>query len=214
MRDIIQVIGVNKTLKKQRILADVSLSVRQGAVVGLIGNNGSGKSVLLKCICGLMIPDSGEVWVGGQLIGKDVDFAQNVGAVIEAPGFLPKESGYNNLQYLWNINRKVEKSNIERCMDIVGLSARDRKPVGKYSLGMRQRLGIAQALLDNPQILILDEPFNGLDKHARAEMHGLLRDLHQAGKTMMMTSHNPSDIEALCEKVYEIDPGRVETIVG
>ncbi|MEA4897055.1 MAG: ABC transporter ATP-binding protein [Christensenellaceae bacterium] len=212
MREMIEVVSLQKAFKEQVVLRNVNLSVSKGTITGLVGDNGSGKSVLLKCICGLMIPDRGTVWLGEKRVGKDMDFPSNVGALIEAPGFLPRESGYDNLYYLWSIRKMVPLPAIERSMEVVGLSARDRKPVGKYSMGMRQRLGIAQALMEDPEILILDEPFNGLDKHGRAEMYEVMNDLRQAGKTMLITSHYALDIEKLCEAVYEIDVGEAKPL--
>jgi ABC-2 type transport system ATP-binding protein len=208
MKDfIISVNKVSKVFRGYTVLNQVSLSVAKGEIVGLVGNNGSGKSVLLKCICGLMRPTEGSVYVHGQKIGEDADFPAKVGAVIDAPGFLPHKSAYRNLEFLWSIRRQVSKQRINQVIELVGLNPNDRKRVGRFSTGMRQRLGLAQAILDDPETLILDEPFNGLDKEGVATMHQFVKSLSELGKTILMTTHDPRDLEALCQRVYEIDSG-------
>ena len=156
-----------------------------------------------------MYPDSGEVWVDGKRIGKDVDMPENVGAIIEAPGFLPTYSGYKNLSFLANIRRKIGKKEILEALELVGLGETGKKHVGKYSLGMRQRLGIAQALMEDPDILVLDEPMNGLDNRGVEDMRKLLLDLKARGKTILLASHNREDISILCDTVREMDGGRI-----
>ena len=208
----IQLKNVSKRFAKQQVLKDVSFAIETGSAAGLVGNNGSGKSVLMKCICGLMIPEQGEIHVDGRRIGCDEDFPSGVGALIESPGFLPGKSGYANLRNLWAIRKKVPISNISESIRLVGLIPEDPKTVGKYSLGMRQRLGIAQAIMENPDILILDEPFNGLDKQGVKEMRELLRRLHASGKTILLASHNAQDIDTLCDEVYEMDAGALTRI--
>ena len=161
----IQMDNVSKEFAKQQVLINVSFAIEVGSAVGLVGNNGSGKSVLMKCICGLMIPERGEIYVNGKRIGRDQDFPPDVGALIESPGFLPGKSGYENLRSLWAIRKKVPAANIAASIRRVGLIPEDPKPVGKYSLGMRQRLGIAQAIMEDPKILVLDEPLHTNPKH-------------------------------------------------
>lgn len=204
--------GIVKHFGRQEVLKGIDLTVEAGEAVGLVGNNGSGKSVLLKCLCGLMRPDQGEVRINGKRLGTDIQRAPEIGAVIEAPGFLPSKNAYDNLYALWVLNRRVPKENIARSIQTVGLDPKSRKRVGKYSMGMRQRLGLAQALMEDPSILLLDEPFNGLDKTGLKEMYALIQGLGQRGATMIVASHNPGDIDQLCAKVYEIDAGRMERI--
>lgn len=204
--------GIVKHFGRQEVLKGIDLTVEAGEAVGLVGNNGSGKSVLLKCLCGLMRPDQGEVRINGKGLGTDIQRAPEIGAVIEAPGFLPSKNAYDNLYALWVLNRRVPKENIARSIQTVGLDPKSRKRVGKYSMGMRQRLGLAQALMEDPSILLLDEPFNGLDKTGLKEMYALIQGLGQRGATMIVASHNPGDIEQLCAKVYEIDAGRMERV--
>ena len=154
-----------------------------------------------------MYPDSGEIWVDGKQIGKDVDMPENVGAIIEAPGFLPTYSGYKNLSFLANINRRIGRVEITAALQMVGLGETGKKHVGKYSLGMRQRLGIAQAIMENPDILVLDEPMNGLDNRGVEDIRHLLLDLKTQGKTILLASHNREDIALLCDTVHEMDGG-------
>lgn len=208
----IQVRHLKKAFGKHTVLDDVSLSIKAGSIMGLIGNNGSGKSVLMKCICGLIIPDHGEIEVLGRQIGHDVDFPPCLGALIERPGFLPNRSGYDNLRCLWEMRPCVPKENIRKAIILVGLDPDDKKGVGKYSLGMRQRLGIALALLEDPEILILDEPFNGLDRSGTKEMRALLKDQRERGKTILIASHNPADISELCDDCCEMDAGRLSIV--
>lgn len=204
---IIEVRNVRKKWGNNTVLKSVDLTVEQSEIIGIIGHNGSGKTVLMKCICGFITPDSGEITVSGKRLGKDVDIPKNIGLIIETPGFLPNFSGYNNLAQLANIRQKIGRKEIRETMERVGLNPDDKKHVGKYSLGMRQRLGIAQAIMEDPDILILDEPLNGLDKEGVADMRGLLLKLKQAGKAIIIASHNSVDIDVLCDKVFEISKG-------
>lgn len=207
MECIISVKDVTKKFKETTALSHVSAEFEKGKIHGIIGRNGSGKTVLFKCICGLMYPDSGEICVDGKRIGKDVDMPVNVGAIIEAPGFLPNYSGYKNLSFLANINRKIGKEEILAALSTVGLGKTGKKHVGKYSLGMRQRLGIAQAIMENPDILVLDEPMNGLDNSGVEDIRKLLLELKARGKTILLASHNREDISFLCDTVREMDGG-------
>ena len=206
---MIDIENVNKRFGSQVVLSDITVHFKRGEISGLIGRNGSGKSVLLKCIVGLMQPDCGQITVNGLRIGKDVDFAQDTGFIIDRPGFLNDRSGYENLKYLALIRGKVSNHDIRSSIEQVGLNPEDHKHVGKYSQGMRQRLGIAQALMENPSIIILDEPMNALDNKAVEEIRELLLSLKLMGKTLIITSHDMKDIDALCDCVYEMDAGRL-----
>lgn len=207
MECIISVKDVTKKFKETTALSHVSAEFEKGKIHGIIGRNGSGKTVLFKCICGLMYPDSGEIYVDGKRVGKDADMPTNVGAIIEAPGFLPNYSGYKNLSFLANINRKIGKEEILAALNTVGLGETGKKHVGKYSLGMRQRLGIAQAIMENPDILVLDEPMNGLDNSGVEDIRRLLLEMKARGKTILLASHNREDISILCDTVREMDGG-------
>ena len=145
----------------------------------------------------------------GKEIGKDRDFADNIGIIIENPGFLNGYTGFKNLEYLANIRNVIGKEEIRESMEKVGLDPCSNKKVGKYSLGMKQRLGIAQAIMENPEILILDEPMNGLDNQGVEDVRGILMGLREEGKTIILASHNKEDIEILCDEVYEMDRGKL-----
>ena len=199
--------GVTKTFKKGVVVQEVTAEFRQGEITGIVGRNGSGKTVLFKMICGLLQPTAGKITVNGKQIGKDVDFPESIGVIIETPGFLPFQSGYRNLMEIAGINRKISKGEVREAMRQVGLNPDSRKPVGKYSLGMRQRLGIAQAIMENPDVLVLDEPMNGLDETGVEEIRKLFLGLKESGRTLLIASHNKEDIEVLCDKVYRMDGG-------
>ena len=199
--------GVTKTFKKAVVVQEVTAEFRQGEITGIVGRNGSGKTVLFKMICGLLQPTAGKITVNGKQIGKDVDFPESIGVIIETPGFLPFQSGYRNLMEIAGINRKISKGEGREAMRQVGLNPDSRKPVGKYSLGMRQRLGIAQAIMENPDVLVLDEPMNGLDETGVEEIRKLFLGLKESGRTLLIASHNKEDIEVLCDKVYRMDGG-------
>lgn len=194
-----------KAFGREKVLKDVSLTISPGQIYGIVGNNGSGKTVLMKCICGFMRPDKGKIYVDGKRIGKDVDFPESIGVIIETPGFIPHETGYTNLKILAGLKGLIDKEEIKNTIRKVGLNPDMKKPVAKYSLGMRQRLGIAQAIMENPNVLILDEPFNGLDKHGVEEMRQLLKELKKEGKAILLASHNARDIEELCDMVHDME---------
>ena len=208
MDDIaIRVEGVYKRFGTDTVLKDVSRSFERGRIHGIVGNNGSGKTVLMKCICGFLIPDGGSITVNGERVGVDVDFPPDLGLIIETPGFLPNMTGVKNLEILASLNKKIGLEEIAAAIRRVGLDPLMKKPVGKYSLGMRQRLGIAQAIMEDPALLILDEPLNGLDKHGVREMRQLIKGLKEQGKTILLASHNQGDIDELCDTVCEMDAG-------
>ena len=207
METCIEVQNVVKRFRDQVVLKNGSISFEKGQIHGIVGRNGSGKTVLFKCICGLMHPEEGVILVNGKRVGRDVDMPEDIGAIIEAPGFLPNYSGYKNLRFLANIRRKIGKEEILNVLKTVGLDPESRKHVGKYSLGMRQRLGIAQSIMEDPEILILDEPMNGLDNAGVQDIRALLLELKAQGKTILLASHNHEDIAALCDTVHEMDGG-------
>ena len=203
----ISVQNVSKSFGEEEVLHNVSREFEEGKIHGIVGNNGSGKTVLMKCICGFLLPTKGKVLVRYQQVGKDCDFPADIGLIIETPGFLPNVSGMRNLQILASLNRKIDNEVIRQTIRRVGLDPAMKKPVGKYSLGMRQRLGIAQAIMENPSILILDEPLNGLDKSGVKHMRTLIKGLREQGKTIILASHNQMDIDELCDTVCEMDAG-------
>lgn len=199
--------NLSLTIKKHPILNNVTIQFKKGKIHGLIGRNGSGKTMLMKCICGFIKPTEGTIFVADKQIGKDCDFPDSVGIIIETPGFIPYYSGYRNLKLLADLNRKIDKEKIRDTMQMVGLDPDLKRHVKKYSLGMRQRLGLAQAIMENPDLLILDEPMNGLDKDGVSDMRKYLLNLKEQGKTILIASHSAEDIEILCDTVCEMDKG-------
>lgn len=208
----IEIKNVTKRFKDKLVINQVSLELESAQIHGLIGRNGSGKTVLMKLIVGFIKPDSGIIRVFGDIIGKDTDFAKNIGTIIETPGFLPFESGFSSLKYLASIRGKISDREIKQAISSVGLNPDDKKHVGKYSLGMRQRLGLAQAIMENPDLLILDEPMNGLDKDGVKDMRQFLLDLKARGKTILIASHSAEDIDVLCDTVHEMDKGKISKV--
>ncbi|MGN0792244.1 MAG: ABC transporter ATP-binding protein [Christensenellales bacterium] len=213
-KNAIQVKNLSKDFGQDRVLKCINRDFESGKIHGIVGNNGSGKTVLMKCICGFLLPTEGTVIVNGRRVGKDVDFPPDLGVIIETPGFLPGVTGVKNLEILASLNKKIGLSEIADAIRRVGLDPHMKKPVGKYSLGMRQRLGIAQAIMEDPSLLILDEPLNGLDKHGVAEMRKLIKGLSAEGKTILLASHNQGDIDELCDTVCEMDAGVMTSIRG
>ncbi len=209
---MIDVNGVSLTIGTSRILRDVSLTAGPGEIVGLIGRNGSGKTMLLRCIAGLVRPTSGTVTADGIIVGRDRDFLPSSGIIIETPGFISYYSGMRNLMLLAGIRGKAGREEVRKAVRLAGLEPDDRRPVRKYSLGMRQRLGIAQAIMEDPDILILDEPMNGLDNEGVRDMRELFISLKNKGKTLLIASHSREDIEILCDRVYEMDKGRIALV--
>lgn len=204
--------NVNLSIGKAQILKDISMEMEKGLIYGLVGRNGSGKTMLMKCICGFIKPTSGKIAVQGKQVGKEVDFPRNMGIIIENPAFVPNYSGLKNLKMLAGLNRKIKESQIIETLEKVGLDPKLKLHVKKYSLGMRQRLGIAQAIMEDPDILILDEPMNGLDKDGVEDVRKLLLDLKEQGKTIVIASHNALDIEILCDYVWEMEKGIAKQI--
>lgn len=214
MNKVIQIINVSLKIKKTEILKDINIEFEKGKIHGFIGRNGSGKTMLMKCICGFIKPTDGEIIVNEKHIGKDCDFPDSVGIIIETPGFITYYSGYRNLKLLADLNRKIDKEKIRNTMQMVGLDPDLKRHVKKYSLGMRQRLGLAQAIMENPDLLILDEPMNGLDKEGVSDMRKYLLNLKEQGKTILIASHSAEDIEILCDTVCEMDKGVLTKLKG
>ena len=209
MSNVINVQAATKQYGEATVLDDVSFTIESGKIYGIIGRNGSGKTILFKCMCGFIPLTSGVITINGKQIGKDIDVPDNIGIIIETPGFLPGYSGLNNLKFLAKIKNNITLKEIIRCIEAVGLDPMSKKTVSKYSMGMRQRLGIAQAIMEDPDLLILDEPMNGLDNDGVKDMRKLFLSLKEQGKTLLIASHSREDIEVLCDHVYEMDKGRL-----
>lgn len=201
-----------KRFGKTTVLNGVSVEFEQEKIHGIIGRNGSGKTVLMKCICGLTPITGGTVTVNNKKIGVDCEIIPNAGVIIETPGFLPNLSGYANLKNLASLTGKIGKDEVSTAISHVGLNPKEKKHVGKYSLGMRQRLGLAQAIMEDPDFLILDEPMNGLDKDGVKDMRQYLLDLKAQGKTILIASHSAEDIDVLCDTVCEMNKGELSIV--
>ena len=206
---MIQIENVTKKFGEAVVLDEINMELQPGNIYGLVGRNGSGKTMLMKCICGFVLPTSGTIHVNGKIVGKEIDIPDDIGIIIENPGFLPNYSGFKNLQLLAMIRNKIGKAQIKEAIRRVGLDPESKKHVGKYSLGMRQRLGLAQALMEDPSILLLDEPMNGLDNEGVEEIRKLILDLKQNGKLIIIASHTREDINLLCDKVFYMDHGKI-----
>ncbi|MBS5064651.1 MAG: ABC transporter ATP-binding protein [Hungatella hathewayi] len=214
MEPIISLNHVSKSFSGRRVLSDVSLNIEKGSTVGIVGSNGSGKSVLFNIICGFLIPDNGQVCVRGQVLGKGRDFPENVGVLINSPGFIGLNTGLQNLRYLAGIRGVAGEKEIRLAMQKTGLDPEDKTKVEHYSLGMKQKLGIAQAIMENQDILILDEPFNALDYKTYNDTKEIIRVLQAEGRTILMTSHNYDDLETLCTHIYAIEEGKLGVLSG
>ena len=194
-------------LSRRAILKDISVQFDDGRIHGIMGNNGSGKSVMFKTICGFICPARGRVTIDGKDYTSRRRFPPRMGLLIESPGMLPECTGYENLMCLASIRGRIGRKGVCEAISAVGLDPCDRCVIRKYSLGMKQRLGIAQAIMEDPDILLLDEPMNGLDNAGVREMRELFKALRDSGKTILLASHNPLDIEELCDTVCEMDGG-------
>lgn len=209
MNDYIQLTNISKTFGKQTVLQPLTMGFEEGMIHGIIGRNGSGKTVLMKMILGILHPTTGTVIVGDKRIGKDVDFPESAGAIIETIEFIPYMSAYQNLADIAAMRGNLSKTQIKEVLEMVGLGNVGRKHVSKFSMGMRQRLAIAQAVMESPKLLILDEPMNGMDEKGVEEMRRLILERKAAGTTIILSSHNIEDIRILCDQVYRIDAGVV-----
>jgi ABC-2 type transport system ATP-binding protein len=201
--------NISKQFSGQMVLDGISLTIEKGETIGLIGENGSGKSVLFKILCGFVKPDQGQVYVQGKQLGGKEDFPENMGVFINSPGFIGVYSGYKNLEFLANIRGAIGETEIKDAMQKVGLDPSNKAKVDNYSLGMKQKLGLAQAIMENQDILVLDEPFNALDFKTYNDIKEIIRILQAEGKTILLTSHNYDDVEQLCQTVFMIHEGKL-----
>lgn len=207
MDNIVEVNGVSKSFKETKALNDVNITFERNKIHGIIGRNGSGKTVLLKCICGFMIPDKGSISINGRKISPQK--SQDIGIIIDSPGFNPNMSAYRNLQMLASLNHKITGQQIKDVISLAGLDPDSKKHVGKFSMGMKQRLGLAQAIMENPPLLILDEPMNGLDREGVNQIREILLALKEKGITIILSSHYTGDIELLCDTVTVMEAGKI-----
>ncbi len=198
-----------KTIRKKTILENINLSFESGRIYGLHGRNGSGKTMLLRAICGLILPTEGSVSIDGKIIGKDIEFQNSVGIIIESMSMLPEYSGYDNLKMLAKIKKIATDNDIRTAMNAVGLDPENKKRVGTYSLGMKQKLNIAQAIMEKPELYLLDEPTNALDEGTVNDIRDLLLQLKKDGALIIIASHNKEDLSVLCDEVIKINEGQI-----
>lgn len=201
--------NVSKKIKNQKILDNISLEIEDSKCYGFVGNNGCGKTMLLRAICGYINIDCGTIEIDGKKIGKDIDFIQNAGIIIGESQFINNLSGFNNLKILAEIQNIINDNDIDQTLKRMGLYSDKTKKVKKYSLGMKQRLRLAQAFMENPDILILDEPFNALDKQTVLNIQSEILSEKKKGKTILLTSHDERNISLLCNTVFEIECGKI-----
>ena len=201
--------NVSKRYNKQLVLDNINMELTSGHIYGFAGINGSGKTVLMKCICGLTMPTSGSIYVDGKQIGKDIDFPESIGALIETPGFIEYYNAMDNMRSLASIKKITTEEQIIALLEKVGLNTNEKKKVKKYSLGMRQKLGIAMAILDDPNIIILDEPFNALDKKSVSNVKDIILGLKADNKLVILSSHDGVLLEEVTDKIYEIEEGKI-----
>ena len=206
----IKIDHLTKVLKKHTVLDDITLELEENRIHGFVGQNGSGKTMLFRAVSGLIFPTSGTVEVFGRVIGKDVSVPERLGLVLENIGLYPQYSGFQNLKLLASIQKKITDGEIREAISRVGLDPADKRPVRKYSLGMKQRIALAQAIMEHPRLLILDEPTNALDEEGVELIRGLVREEQERGATVLVSSHNREDIEQLCDTVTVLENGRVK----
>jgi len=203
----IEVSNVSKVIKGRTVLQDINIHLEQGKVYGFVGHNGSGKSMLFRIICGLVKPSTGTVKIFEDVLHKDISFPKSASVILEKPGFLEHYSGFLNLKFLAAIRNQINDDDVKAAIERVGLDPADHRPVKTYSLGMKQKLAIAQSIMEKPEIILLDEPMNGLDEDSVQKVYDIIKDEKQRGATILLTSHNKIDIESLCDQVYMLHDG-------
>lgn len=201
--------GIHKTIRKKVILSNVSLCLKSGNVYGFVGRNGSGKTMLFRALSGLMKIDSGSIVWEGKTLHKDFSVLPSLGIIIENAGLYPNFTGIQNLTYLANLTKKIGQEEIIRAITRVGLDPQDKRLYGKYSLGMKQRLAIAQAIMEKPDVIMLDEPTNALDEGGVAEIRKVILEEKERGALILMASHNKEDIQVLADEWYKVENGQV-----
>lgn len=205
----LEIKNLSKTIGKTAILQNLSLEMDRGKIYGLWGKNGSGKTMLIRAICGLIHPSEGEILIDGERLGKDIAFPRSVGALIESPGFIASYSGIKNLRLLADIQRKIGDEEIRSAMRALSLEPDDHKKFKKYSLGMKQKLGIAAAIMEKPDIILLDEPFNALDEKGIAAVSGILQEEKTRGALILLSCHDKEELDALADEVFCLESGRL-----
>ncbi len=206
---MIEIEDLSKQIKGVTVLDHITMRMQAGTIYGLRGENGSGKTMLMRCICGLIFPTSGEIRIDGKVLGKDISFPESIGVLLEGPSFLGKYTGLQNLKNLAKLRGDISDEEISDAMTAVGLMPEDKRKYKKYSLGMKQRLGIACALMGKPDILILDEPMNALDEKGMEQVKRLLLEEKERGALIILACHDSEDFELLTDEVFVVEEGRI-----
>lgn len=206
----IEVNNYTKTIKGKEILTNVNLTFESGKIYGLHGKNGCGKTMLLRAICGLILPTEGYISIDGNVIGKDIEFPESVGIIIENMSAIGEFSGFDNLKLLAKIKKTASDDDIRNALTTVGLDPNDKLHVSKYSLGMKQKLNIAQAIMEKPKLMLLDEPTNALDEESVKRVRNLLIERKNDDALIIIASHYKEDLDALCDEIIEIQAGRIK----
>lgn len=205
----LQLKNVSKKIGKVNIIKNVNLNLEKGHIYGLWGKNGCGKTMLMRLISGLVFLSDGEIIIGGETLGQDISFPRSIGALIENPGFIPSYSGFKNLKLLASIQNKISDEEIEKTMQVLGLNPHEKKKVKKYSLGMQQKLGIAAALMEEPDLILLDEPTNALDEQSTKILKGLLFEHKKRGALIIVSCHIREDLEFLSDEIFCMQDGEI-----
>ena len=203
----VEIKSLDKVIKKTKILNSIDLELRENQIYGFYGRNGSGKTMLFRAICGLIIPTNGEIKIFEEVLHQEISFPRSVGVIIEYPGFINQMTGYKNLELLASIKGLIDSDQLHHIIEAVGLDPSDKRKVKQYSLGMKQRLGIAQAIMESPDLIILDEPTNSLDESGVAMLKDILIHEKKRGATILIASHNKADLDELCDSQFKIDHG-------
>ena len=206
---MIQLNNVTKVFKKNTVLDNISYTFEEGKIYGLYGENGSGKTMLLRAVAGLIIPTSGEVLIDGKVLNKDISFPENTGIVIEHMTLLPKFTALENLKMLGKINGRATEEDMKDALVRVGLDPESHKKIEKFSLGMNQRLNIAQAIFEKQDIILLDEPTNALDEDGSKRIHTILKEERERGALIIMATHHKEDLTAICDVKLRVSNGRI-----
>lgn len=208
MSDVI-INNLKKSIKGTTVLKDINLKMQSGTIYGLRGKNGCGKTMLMRCVCGLIIPTDGSIEIDGEVLHKDIKFPRSIGALIENPSFLPQYTGYKNLKMLASLTGNISDDDIKIALERVGLDPDDKRIYRKYSLGMKQKLGIANAIMGEPDIIVLDEPINALDEESVSNIKQVLIDLSREDKLIIVACHDREELEYLCDVIFEMKDGSI-----
>lgn len=204
----VEITHISKEIHGSTVLNDVNMTLESGAVYGLLGKNGSGKTMLMRAMCGLITPTKGTIEIDGKIIGKDLSFPESMGMLLETPVFLPEKTGFDNLRLLASIRGEISANEVKEALERIGLNADDTRKVKKYSLGMRQRLGIACAIMEHPLLLLLDEPFNGLDENGCKLVQSIICEQRNKGCLIVLACHDRAELETLSDSIYRVEEGK------